>query len=155
MNKESSIYKSIRNVYYGMKNFPSNTKLAIDTHSIKKFKNIHKGETCFIIGHGPSMRFSDLDRINELKVKSFACNKIFLGFNETKWKPDYFFVSDSKILKDIHIDEVGLPYKKCFFIEVRKLTLKREIFIMNYNTIGLRIVYFLLMPIQVFMLMVQ
>lgn len=125
MNKESSIYKSIRNVYYGIKNFPSSTKLAIDTHSIKKFKDIHKGETCFIIGNGPSMRFSDLDRINELKVKSFACNKIFLGFNETKWRPDYFFVSDSKILKDIHIDEVGLPYKKMFFPRSQKAHFKK------------------------------
>lgn len=125
MNKNSIIYKSIRNLYYCIKNLPSITKLAIDTHSIKKFKNIHIGETCFIIGNGPSMRFSDLDSIYKLNVKSFACNKIFLGFSETQWRPDYFFVSDSKILKDIRLEEIGLSYDKMFFPRCDKKNLKK------------------------------
>lgn len=115
MNKNNVIYKSIRSVYYWIKNLPKNTKLAIDTYSIKKYKDIHKGETCFIVGNGPSMTMDDLDKIHDLGVKSFACNKIYLAFDKTDWRPDYFFVSDSKVVLNIDYEKIGLKKNNMFF----------------------------------------
>lgn len=86
-----------------------------ETKSIKKFKDLHKNGICFIIGNGPSMTFKDLDRINELNIPSFACNKIYLGFDETKWRPTYYFISDSRIIKDVDISQVDVPYENMFF----------------------------------------
>jgi hypothetical protein len=59
---------------------------------LKTFKDIHNGERCFIIGNGPSLRVSDLER---LKGKySFAANKIFVVFDETEWRPTYYCIQD-------------------------------------------------------------
>lgn len=128
VNKNNIIYKSIRSVYYVIKNLPSNTKLAIDTYSIKRFRNIHKGETCFVVGNGPSMTMEDLDTIHRLGIKSFACNKVYLAFDNTKWRPDYFFVSDSKIISEIDYEKTGLNKRNMFF--PRKF--KKEIGFGNY-----------------------
>ena len=125
MNKEKGIFKLIRSAYYGIKTAPYRTKKAIDTRSLKRFRDKHKGESCFVIGNGPSMTFADLDRIHELKVPSFACNKIFLGFKNTDWRPDYFFVSDTKIIKDIDVESIGLSYDTMFFPRMFKKEIKR------------------------------
>lgn len=113
--KETSIYQGIRKLYFKMRNMPYNIKKAVDTASLKQFKDIHKGEICFVIGNGPSMTVEDLNKIHELNIKSFACNKIFLVFGETQWRPNYFLVSDSKIVKDIDFEETGLKKRNMFF----------------------------------------
>lgn len=57
-----------------------------------KLKNIYKGNRAFIIGNGPSLTISQLNKLeNEI---SFACNKIFLAYPETKWRPTYYIVED-------------------------------------------------------------
>lgn len=113
--KETSIYQGARKTYFIIKNLPYNIKKIMDTFSMKQFKDIHKGEACFIVGNGPSMTVDDLNKIQKLGVKSFACNKIFLVFDKTEWRPDYFFVSDSKIVKDIDFEKTGLEKKHMFF----------------------------------------
>lgn len=113
--KETAFYSSVRWFYYSIKNAPYNIKKSIDTNSIKKYKNIHKGKVCFIVGNGPSMTFADLDMINNLDVSSFACNKIYLAFQNTKWRPDYYLVSDSKIVQDINFEKTGLKKENMFF----------------------------------------
>jgi len=63
-----------------------------DIRRLLRYKNKHKGERCFIIGMGPSLRTEDLDRLhNEI---TFACNKIYLAFDETDWRPTYYSVVD-------------------------------------------------------------
>lgn len=124
MNRSNGFYNSIRNVYYFIKNLPQNTKREIDTHSIKQFKDKHKGETCFVIGNGPSMTIEDLNKIYELGVKSFACNKIFKIFKDTKWRPDYYFLSDDKIVDDIDLCDIGVSSKLLFYPRKYKKKLK-------------------------------
>ena len=126
--KETNFYQQIRKTYLSIKRVPYNIRKAVDTRSLKQFKNIHNGETCFVIGNGPSMTVDDLDRIHELGIKSFACNKIFLIFDETKWRPDYYFVSDSKIVKEIDFEATNLKKEHMFF--PRKF--KREIGFGNF-----------------------
>ncbi len=50
------------------------------------------GEKAVIIGMGPSLRQEDLELLKGFK--SFACNKIFLAFENTKWRPDFYSVND-------------------------------------------------------------
>lgn len=128
MIKENPVYKGVRSIYHFFRRLPGNTKRSIDTHSIKKFKDIHKGETCFVVGNGPSMTMADLDKIHQFGVKSFACNKIYLAFDKTDWRPDYFFVSDAKIVADIDYEKTRLNKKSMFF--PRKF--KKEIGFGNY-----------------------
>lgn len=113
--KNTFLYQGIRKAYFGLKNLPYNIKKSRDTHSLKKYKNIHKGEVCFVVGNGPSMTVEDLDKIHELGVTTFACNKIFLVFDETEWRPTYFSVSDTKIISEIEFDKIQIPLKNMFF----------------------------------------
>ncbi len=62
--------------------------------NIEKYKDIHKGERCFLIGNGPSLRAEDLDTLHEHGEICFACNRINLIFDKTKWRPDYYAISD-------------------------------------------------------------
>lgn len=59
---------------------------------LKKIKNTHRGERCVIIGMGPSLKVADLDRFKG--IYTIACNKIYLAYEETDWRPDYYMVSD-------------------------------------------------------------
>ena len=66
--------------------------LSADERKVAGFKDIHKSRRCFIVGNGPSLRIGDLDLLkNEI---TFACNKIYLAFNETDWRPTYYSVLD-------------------------------------------------------------
>jgi uncharacterized Rossmann fold enzyme len=63
-----------------------------------QFKGKHKGERCFIIGNGPSLSASDLDRLkNEV---TFAANRIYLMYNKTAWRPSYYALVDRLALID-------------------------------------------------------
>jgi len=65
-----------------------------------QFKGKHKGQRCFIIGTGPSLMASDLERIkNEV---SFATNKIYSIFKETSWRPSYYVIHDDILLRKLH-----------------------------------------------------
>lgn len=80
---------------------------------LKKFKNIHKGETCFIIGNGPSLRAEDLQEINQKNLHSFAFNRIYLMFDKTDWRPTYYVSQDEKTLKNCtnEVNQMDLKYK--------------------------------------------
>lgn len=80
---------------------------------LKKFKNIHKGETCFIIGNGPSLSPKDLEIINKNNIVTFGFNRIYLVFDKTDWRPTYYISQDEKMLGNCaeNIDKMDLPYK--------------------------------------------
>lgn len=55
-------------------------------------KDKHKGQRCFIIGNGPSLRVEDLELLKgEI---TFATNRIFKIFPETDWRPTYYLCID-------------------------------------------------------------
>lgn len=52
----------------------------------------HSGETAFILGMGPSLSVSDLDKLKGRLT--FGCNKIYLVFEETDFRPTYYTICD-------------------------------------------------------------
>ena len=79
--------KSLRARYQGLQfKYFEKTKYA---KSLRKFKDIHKGETCFIIGNGPSLKVEDLTRLHKLGVPTFAFNRIFCIFDEMDHKKTF------------------------------------------------------------------
>ncbi len=64
---------------------------------LKKFKDTHIGETCFIIGNGPSLKINDLTELHKLNIPSFAFNRIFCIFDETPWRPTYYISQDENV----------------------------------------------------------
>jgi hypothetical protein len=68
-----------------------------NSKKLRGLKNQHQNKRAFILGNGPSLRIKDLDMLeNEI---TFASNKIYLCFNETKWRPTYYFVEDDLVFK--------------------------------------------------------
>lgn len=89
-----------------------------------QFKDKFKGERCFVIGAGPSLRMEDLDVLAENNEICFASNKIYLAFEKTKWRPDFYMVCDFNV------------YRSCYD-EIRKIT-EPTVFIENfYNDLEL------------------
>ncbi len=67
---------------------------------LKKFKDIHKGERCFIIGNGPSLTVDDLTLLHTNKEITFASNRIYDIFNKTEWRPTYYASEDRIIVEN-------------------------------------------------------
>ncbi|MDF3130402.1 DUF115 domain-containing protein [Kiritimatiellaeota bacterium B1221] len=65
----------------------------------EKLKNKHQGQVGLVVGNGPSLKFVDLENLASLV--SIASNKIYLGFDNTSWRPDYFSVVDKLIADEI------------------------------------------------------
>ena len=68
---------------------------------LKKYKDIHKGKRCFIIGNGPSLQMSDLEILYKNKEICFGVNRIFLGFKDTEWRPDYYVALDYLLIDNM------------------------------------------------------
>ncbi len=58
------------------------------------FKNKYAGKRCFLIGNGPSLTPEDLEKLYQNKELSFACNRIYLIYDKTNWRPDFYFLID-------------------------------------------------------------
>lgn len=67
-----------------------------DSEQLKKLKDIHHGQRCFIIGNGSSLKPSDLDRIRG--EFSFAVNRIYYIYEYTAWRPTYYVSIDMESL---------------------------------------------------------
>ncbi|WP_304960427.1 6-hydroxymethylpterin diphosphokinase MptE-like protein [Thomasclavelia cocleata] len=65
---------------------------------LKKLKNIHLGKRCFIIGNGPSLKAEDLSKLYKNNEITFAFNRIYHIFDQTKWRPTYYISQDEKML---------------------------------------------------------
>lgn len=67
---------------------PGNRRRLLD------LKNSHQGESCFIVGNGPSLNAKDLDILKKNHIFSLASKRINLIFNQTDWRPNLWAASD-------------------------------------------------------------
>ena len=76
-----------------------------DNKELRRFKDKFKGKRCFVIGAGPSLRMEDLDVLAEHNEICFASNKIYLAFERTSWRPDFYMVCDFNVYRSCY-DEI-------------------------------------------------
>lgn len=79
-----------------------------------QFKNIHKGKRCFIVATGPSLAMDDLDTIYQNNDFSIGMNRIYLAFEHTDWRPDYYMVGDWRCIKESGENIKALPIQYKF-----------------------------------------
>lgn len=65
---------------------------------LRALRDSGRGRRCFVIGNGPSLNRTDLERL-EGEV-SFAVNGIFLKFDELGFRPSYYVVEDDLVAQD-------------------------------------------------------
>jgi hypothetical protein len=89
-----------------------------DVDELSKFYNAFEGKRCFIIGNGPSLNKHDLALIeNEY---TFGVNSFYYKTRETGFRPYFYVVEDSSVMKENikEIREYHAPFK--FFPTVYK-----------------------------------
>lgn len=74
-------------------------KFSYKNPMLEKFKKKHEGKRCFVIGNGPSLTYSDLQKLHDEKEICFGVNRIYLAYQYTDWRPDYYVACDYFILK--------------------------------------------------------
>lgn len=95
-----------------------------DRKKILTLKDKFKGKRCFIVGNGPSLNKMDLIKLNN--EYSFAVNGIFYKTDEMGYKPTFYVVEDSAVMKDNtkRINEYECDYK--FFPSIYKPKIKNR-----------------------------
>jgi len=81
--------------------------------SIKRIialKDKHKGQRCFIIGNGPSLKNTDLTLLkNEI---TFGVNRIYLLFDQIGFSTSYFLSINRLVIEQCAQDIIELPCPK-------------------------------------------
>lgn len=78
--------------------------LTANEKKLRSLKDKHRGQRCFVIGNGPSLKISDLQKLHELGEICFGFNKIYLAFSETDFRPTYYIIEDPLVSKNAKID---------------------------------------------------
>lgn len=89
-----------------------------DIEELEPFYNAFLGERCFIIGNGPSLNKHDLSCIQD--EYTFGVNSFYYKTRETGFRPFFYVVEDSSVMKE-NIDEIRnyhAPFK--FFPTIYK-----------------------------------
>jgi len=89
-----------------------------DTDELSFFYNRYLGKRCFIIGNGPSLNKNDLSLLRD--EYTFAVNSFYYKTRETGFRPTFFVVEDSSVIKE-NVDEIvayEAPFK--FFPSIYK-----------------------------------
>jgi hypothetical protein len=73
-------------------------------------KDIHRGERCFIIGNGPSLKQTDLSRLRG--EYTFGLNRIYLAFPELGFATTYYLSINSLVIEQCAADIRVLPMPK-------------------------------------------
>ena len=133
MIKQTKLYQSVREAYYALKDWDTTKDNLRRAKLIRPYKNRHQGEKCFVIGNGPSLKAEDLTAIYKLGIPSFACNRIYLIFPQTPWRPTYYFISDTKIVAQYSGDVDGVPEENRFFPKNFEGQIEKGVF---YTTIN-------------------
>ncbi len=69
---------------------------------LKKYKNIHQGKRCFIIGNGPSLKQTDLSLLkNEI---TFGMNRFYLAFDELGFSSTYYVSMNDLVVEQCATD---------------------------------------------------
>lgn len=83
---QTFILKHFRHTHYG--------------RYMQKIHNRHLGESCFVIGNGPSLTAEDLNTLYQHHIDTFAVNRIYKIFPQTDWRPTYYVSTDHVLIRD-------------------------------------------------------
>lgn len=87
-----------------------NEEARLSVARLDAFRDKHKGQRCFIIGNGPSLKQMDLSLLkNEI---SFGANRIYLLFDELGFTTTYYCSVNHNVVEQFADDILKLPMPK-------------------------------------------
>lgn len=88
-------------------------------HRLAALKDAHRGQRCFIIGNGPSLKRTDLFLLRD--EFTFGMNRIYLIFPKIGFKTTYFLSVNSLVIEQCAQDIRALPIPKFLSWRSREL----------------------------------
>jgi hypothetical protein len=82
-------------------------------------KDMHKGQRCFVIGNGPSLKHTDITRLNN--EFTFGMNRIYLAFPDWGFQTSYLVSVNNLVNEQCFQDFQALQMPKFFSWRSRKL----------------------------------
>lgn len=77
---------------------------------IKDLKDRYCGKRAFVIATGPSLKVTDLERLNgEI---TFAVNSIFKIFDKTQWRPTHYVIDDYFLYKEYLSHGINIEFDR-------------------------------------------
>jgi hypothetical protein len=76
--------------------------LRTESQRMEKFRDIHRGKDCFLIGNGPSLNKMDLSVLND--YYTIGLNKIFLLFERMNFKTDYHVCVNKYVIEQCSLE---------------------------------------------------
>lgn len=119
------VWQAARASWYGLNNaahWPAATFHPWRRSSLRKLtalKDAHRGERCFIIGNGPSLKQTDLTRLRD--EYTFGMNRIYLSFPQLEFTTTYYLSINSLVIEQCAEDIRALPMPKFLSWRSRRL----------------------------------
>jgi hypothetical protein len=79
-------------------------------HTLHQYDNIHENKRCFIIGNGPSLRHTDMNKLRS--EFTFGLNRIYLLFPELGFSTTYLVSVNDLVLEQCAAEMKGLDLPK-------------------------------------------
>lgn len=112
---KSKLVLNMHSYIYNL-NYPIHKKYTFNK-KLGELKDINKDKRCFIIGNGPSLNISDLNKLkNEI---TFGFNSIIKIYEGTDWRPTYFCIQDDIVLNQVK-DQLSSIIKESSAIFLRR-----------------------------------
>jgi len=76
---------------------------------LKRMKDIHRGERCFIIGNGPSLKNTDLSQLKD--EYTIGMNRIYMLFDELGFNTSYYLSVNDLVIEQCaqDIQKLNIP----------------------------------------------
>lgn len=115
-NKVIRVISSVPKILYDKK-LLRDYQRSPESEKIRSFKGKHEGESCFIIGNGPSLKKEDLANLEGRHT--FCMNFGYKVYAEMDFSPEFYVATDpifvgnflDEILNDARPENYFLPYK--------------------------------------------
>lgn len=70
-----------------------------DQKTLASWKDRYFGQSCVVVGNGPSLSGEDLEALQRKGYRCFAANKIYKIFEQSDWRPDFYTCTDPLVFK--------------------------------------------------------
>jgi hypothetical protein len=122
-NLPNELLQGVRDAYDGIQrigNIPQaywNPVRKASMEQLVQLKDIHKGERCFILGNGPSLKDTDLKKLKD--EYTFGLNRIYLAFPEMGFQTSYYLCVNDLVVEQTADDIQALKMPR--FVTVRAM----------------------------------
>lgn len=105
-----------------------------DAEILRSYKNKHLGETCFVVGNGPSLTIDDLEKLSG--KYTFCSNMIYKLFDETDFRPTYYVVGDTNFFPKYFLETLPYGISEYFVSRAAKKKMKLPENVHCFNVSG-------------------